>query len=93
MAPVKKLTALFVAGLSGLYLMNLGAGIVELGPDNAPVVGNIDEIIATVLLLRALTYLGIDTQRWLGPRGPLGVLRGEASRSHARNNDSTSSGK
>lgn len=79
MPTIKKLTAVVVGTLSGLYLLNFGAGIVELGPDNLPVVGNVDEIIATILLLRSLTYLGVDTQRWLGAHRTLSQL-GEVAR-------------
>lgn len=71
MSAAKKLGALVGAVLSGVYLMNLGAGVIELGPDNAPMVGNLDEIIATIVLLRCLASLGIDTQRWVGTRSLL----------------------
>jgi len=71
MSAAKKLSALVGAVLSGVYLMNLGAGVIELGPDNAPMVGNLDEVIATIVLLRCLTSLGIDTKRWMGPRSLL----------------------
>lgn len=79
MPTIKKLTAVVVGTLSGLYLLNFGAGIVELGPDNLPVLGNVDEIIATILLLRSLTYLGVDTQRWLGAHRTLSQLNGVAN--------------
>ncbi len=79
MPTIKKLTAAVVGVMSGLYLLNIGAGIVEFGPDNLPVVGNLDEIIATILLLRSLTYLGVDTQRWLGAHRTLSQLGGIAS--------------
>ncbi len=59
-------------GLGLLYLINPTAGILELLPDNLPVVGNLDEAAATGLVLGALAYLGIDL---VGPfrrarRGP-----------------------
>lgn len=44
---------------STLYLSNIGVGIVEFIPDNLPVVGNIDEAIATLILLKVLAYFGI----------------------------------
>lgn len=75
MTAAKKLGALLGAALSGLYLMNLGAGFIELGPDNAPLIGNLDEIVATIVLLRCLTSLGIDTRRWVGPRSPIAAFR------------------
>ena len=49
-------------GLLGLlYLLNPGAGVLELIPDNIPFVGNIDEATATYLVLAALKSLfGIE---------------------------------
>jgi len=46
--------------LSAVYLLNPGAGVIELIPDNIPVVGNLDEAAATLLLLNCLAYFGID---------------------------------
>lgn len=46
--------------LAGLYLINPGAGIFELIPDNLPLIGNLDEAAAVVLLLNCLSYFGID---------------------------------
>ena len=42
-----------------LYLFNPGAGFIEFIPDNIPVVGNLDEVAATMLLLRCLAYFGL----------------------------------
>lgn len=41
-----------------VYLLNPSAGILELIPDNIPVIGNLDEVAATILLLRAAAYFG-----------------------------------
>lgn len=49
----------FVGLLSALYLANLGAGIIELSPDNLPLIGNIDEFIFSVLLMKSLAELGL----------------------------------
>lgn len=43
--------------LCAIYLLNLDAGIFELVPDNFPVIGNLDEAGATVLLLKCLGTL------------------------------------
>lgn len=53
---------LYVAGivLSGLYLINPTFGIYELIPDNFPIIGNLDEAGAVILLLRCLSYFGIN---------------------------------
>ncbi len=46
-----------------LYLLNIGAGIIELIPDNIPLVGNLDEAAAVTLLLMCLRYFGMDITR------------------------------
>ncbi len=46
--------------ISLLYLLNIGAGFIELIPDTIPVIGNLDEAAATILLFNYLRYLGID---------------------------------
>ena len=47
--------------LSIVYLINPGAGIFELIPDNVPLVGNLDEVGAALLFLNCLRFLfGID---------------------------------
>jgi uncharacterized membrane protein YkvA (DUF1232 family) len=53
--------ALAVVGviLSALFLLNFTMGIFEI-PDNLPLVGNLDEVAATALLLACLRYLGLD---------------------------------
>jgi hypothetical protein len=39
-------------------------GIFELIPDNLPIIGNIDEAGAAVLLIAALKYFGVDLTRF-----------------------------
>jgi uncharacterized membrane protein YkvA (DUF1232 family) len=57
----KKDVFVAAAGLLALvYLINPGAGIFELIPDNIPVVGNLDEAMAAWIVLRALDYFGIE---------------------------------
>ncbi len=46
--------------LSALYILNPGAGIFELIPDNIPVIGNLDEATAVMILLACLRYFNID---------------------------------
>ncbi len=46
--------------LSALYLANPTLGVFELLPDNIPLVGNVDEATASMLLLGALRYFGYD---------------------------------
>lgn len=57
-------TALVVVSmiLSGIYLLNPDAGVLEFLPDVIPGIGNIDEGLATAVLLGGLRYFGLD---WL----------------------------
>ena len=57
---IKSLFVLLLGAISTLYLLNVGAGIVEFVPDNLPLVGNIDEATATFLLLNCLAYFGVN---------------------------------
>ena len=60
MKPFKSLLVFVVGLLASFYLVNPGAGIFELIPDNLPLVGNLDEAGATALLLACLRYFGMD---------------------------------
>lgn len=52
---------IFMFGFIALiYLINPGAGFIEFIPDNLPLVGNLDEAGATVLLMSVLGHYGID---------------------------------
>lgn len=60
---VKKDSLIFVTGiLSFLYLVNPSFGFFEFLPDQLPLIGNIDEGLATALFLSSLSYFGIDIQ-------------------------------
>ncbi len=58
------------AGLFGalgvVYLLNPTLGFFELIPDNIPVLGNLDEAAATLLVLSCLAYFGVDLGGLLG---------------------------
>jgi len=41
-----------------IYLLNPDAGVLELIPDNIPIIGNLDEVAATILLFKAMAYFG-----------------------------------
>lgn len=45
--------------VSVAYLLNPTAGVFELIPDNLPVIGNLDEVGAVLLLLKSLQHFGI----------------------------------
>ena len=58
------IASLVVAGLCLVYLLNPTAGIFELIPDNFPVIGNLDEALATAGLLWALRNWGVRLPGW-----------------------------
>ena len=64
----KKIIIALVGLLGLVYLINPTAGVLELIPDNLPIVGNLDEAAAAALVLAALRYYGIDLTRFLGKR-------------------------
>ena len=55
-----KVTATIVALVSAAYLLNFGFGFIELLPDNAPIVGNLDEVFFTSALIASLAALGVN---------------------------------
>ena len=56
-----KKIGIFILGLfSAFYLLNPGAGIFEIIPDNVPIIGNLDEAAAAALLIACLRYFGFD---------------------------------
>jgi len=54
-----KISAVTGVALSTLFLLNLTMGVVEI-PDNLPIIGNIDEVIASGILFSCLGYLGVN---------------------------------
>jgi len=57
---MKSLLVILAGVLSLLYILNPGAGIFELIPDNIPVIGNLDEATAVLVLLSCFRYFNID---------------------------------
>ena len=64
----KTIGALVLGVVSVLYILNPGFGVFELIPDNIPIVGNLDEAAATVILLNCLAYFGLDLRNLMGGR-------------------------
>lgn len=56
----KDLVVMIIMVISVIYLINPGAGIIEIIPDVVPLIGNLDEGIATALLLSGLSYFGYN---------------------------------
>jgi uncharacterized membrane protein YkvA (DUF1232 family) len=61
---MKKIGIFCLGIFSLLYLLNPGAGVFELIPDNIPLIGNLDEAAAVALLLACLRYFGYDLSDW-----------------------------
>ena len=53
-----------IALFCGWYLLNPTWGVIELIPDNVPILGNLDEASAAALLLACLRYFGCDLTRF-----------------------------
>ncbi|MCE9583518.1 MAG: DUF1232 domain-containing protein [Planctomycetes bacterium] len=47
-----------------VYLMNPGSGQRELLTDDKPFFGNLDEVVATVILISGLRYFGLDIAKF-----------------------------
>ncbi len=67
---LRKVLMVVLGFFSVLYLINPGAGIFELIPDNIPLIGNIDEALATAILIGVLREFGIDLTSWVTPKPP-----------------------
>jgi uncharacterized membrane protein YkvA (DUF1232 family) len=57
---LRDILVLGAAALALIYLINPGAGFIELIPDNFPIIGNMDELGAAAILIGAMRYYGID---------------------------------
>jgi uncharacterized membrane protein YkvA (DUF1232 family) len=64
---IKHLIVISFGLVSAVYLFNPGAGIIDIIPDNIPVVGNLDEAAATLLLINCLAYFGLDLNHFIRP--------------------------
>lgn len=57
---MKSLIYLILGLFSAIYLFNPGAGFIEILPDNIPLVGNLDELFFSGLLLKVLAHFGVN---------------------------------
>ena len=73
---MKTVVVIILGLLSMLYILNPGAGIFELIPDNIPFLGNLDEATAVMLFLACLRYFGIDIGNIFKRRGIKRIDRG-----------------
>ena len=63
---MKKYLVATIGFLAFIYLLNPTAGFFEFIPDNVPLVGNLDEGMASFLLLSSLAYFDIDIRDVFG---------------------------
>jgi len=57
-----------VAVIAAFYLLNPTGGTLEFIPDQVRYWGNLDELIAAILLLSALRSFGVDVCRFFGAK-------------------------
>jgi uncharacterized membrane protein YkvA (DUF1232 family) len=57
-----------IGAISLLYLINPTAGIFELIPDNLPIIGNLDEGVATTIIISCLNYFGYSIGNFFSPK-------------------------
>lgn len=69
---MKKFLVALAGLLALLYLLNPTFGVAEFLPDNIPLVGNIDEATASMVLLGALRYFGLDLTKLFVNRPAIG---------------------
>ncbi len=62
----KEMMVIGLGVIALVYLMNPTLGILELIPDNLPLIGNLDEAGATLILLNTLRYYGVNLDRLYG---------------------------
>ncbi|MBI1256304.1 MAG: DUF1232 domain-containing protein [Chloroflexi bacterium] len=65
---IKEMIVIALGVLAALYLLNPTFGVFELIPDAIPVIGNLDEAGATLILLNVFRYYGFDLQKLFGKR-------------------------
>lgn len=64
----KDIVVFGLTGFAVLYLIYPSLGVFELIPDAIPVIGSMDEAVATTIVLSALAYYGIDLNHLFGER-------------------------
>lgn len=79
---LQKIFVFMVGVLSALYLFNPSAGLLEIIPDNFPLIGNLDEATAATLLLACLRYYGLDLTGWFRRAKPSSPPSDTQKKSH-----------
>ncbi len=55
---VQDIVVLICGLISLIYLLNPTAGVIEVIPDNIPIIGNLDEAAATMIMIKCIQYFG-----------------------------------
>ena len=85
---MKRITAIFGIIVSTFYLLNFTMGVFEI-PDNLPIIGNLDELAAAILLIASLKHFGIDITDFLLPAAG----GGKAAKRYRKQKSGDTSGK
>lgn len=64
----KEMFIILVGLIAGFYLINPTAGVFELIPDIIPIIGNLDEATASLIIISVMRYYGLDLSRLFGGR-------------------------
>ncbi len=57
--PLKNILIGLMGVLGVVYLLNFGFGIWEFLPDNLPIIGNVDEVVAVYFVYISLNYFDL----------------------------------
>jgi hypothetical protein len=57
---VKNVFAIFLGLFGFFYILNPTAGVIEFIPDNIPIIGNLDEASAVLLIVGCFRHFNID---------------------------------
>ncbi len=63
---VREMFILGLGAIAAIYLVYPSLGLFELIPDAIPIIGNLDEAGAILILVNTLAYYGIDLTRLYG---------------------------
>lgn len=74
----KDMTMLGLGAIAVIYLLNPTLGLIEFIPDAFPIIGNIDEATATLILINVLKYYGIDLTMFQKQQTKRRVVRGQS---------------
>ena len=66
----KEMLIIALTVVAGIYMLNPTLGVFEFIPDVTPIIGNLDEAGATLIILNSLRYYGVNLDRLFGTRTP-----------------------